>query len=85
MGRKAPRRDIDEDSIEAHGAKDWAAGPTAVAVSIKRAVEQMGVTRATRTLLRLNQTDGFDCTSCAWPETRRTGTPRSSARTAPRR
>ena len=57
MGRKAPRRDIDEGSIEAHGAKDWAAGPTAVAVSIKRAVEQMGVTRTTRTLLRLNQNE----------------------------
>ena len=63
-----------------------AAGPTAVAVTMKRAVEQMGVRRATQTLLKLNQVDGFDCPGCAWPDpTRSTGTPRSSARTAPRR
>ena len=49
-------------------AKDHAAGPTAVAVSMKRAVEQMGVRRAMRTLLRLNQVDGFDCQGCAWPD-----------------
>ena len=35
---------------------------------MKRAIEQMGVTRAARTLLKLNQTDGFDCQGCAWPD-----------------
>lgn len=28
----------------------------------------MGVVRGTRTLLQLNQTGGFDCPGCAWPE-----------------
>ena len=28
----------------------------------------MGVTRTARTLLKLNQVDGFDCQGCAWPD-----------------
>ena len=32
------------------------------------AVRQMGPVRSVRTLLRLNQTDGFDCPGCGWPE-----------------
>ena len=28
----------------------------------------MGVVRSARTLLRVNQMDGFDCPGCAWPE-----------------
>lgn len=40
----------------------------AVSVALGRAVTQMGTGRATRTLLRLNQSDGFDCMSCAWPD-----------------
>ncbi|MDQ2921043.1 MAG: FdhF/YdeP family oxidoreductase, partial [Acidobacteriota bacterium] len=30
--------------------------------------EEMGVGRGLRTLLKLNQKDGFDCPGCAWPE-----------------
>jgi molybdopterin-dependent oxidoreductase alpha subunit len=29
---------------------------------------KLGVVRGTRTLLRLNQKDGFDCPGCAWPD-----------------
>ena len=47
---------------------DHAAGVRAVAISMKQAVEQMGPTRTAKTLLRLNQVDGFDCMSCAWPD-----------------
>jgi hypothetical protein len=35
---------------------------------MKRALEQMGPVRTARTLSKLNQTDGFDCMSCAWPD-----------------
>ncbi|HEY5472544.1 MAG TPA: hypothetical protein VIK32_05060, partial [Candidatus Limnocylindrales bacterium] len=45
-----------------------AAGLPAVAVTIKRGLTQMGPTRTARTLLRLNQSDGFDCMGCAWPD-----------------
>jgi molybdopterin-dependent oxidoreductase alpha subunit len=68
MVRRPPRQDIDEDHLSVRPAKDHAAGPTAVAVTVKRAVEQMGMRRAVRTLLRLNQVDGFDCQGCAWPD-----------------
>ena len=68
MARSAPDRDIDELELEVDGPKHVAAGATAVAVSMKRAVEQMGVRRSAKTLLKLNQTDGFDCQGCAWPD-----------------
>ena len=68
MGRRAPDRDIDEADLEVDHPKDAAAGVTAVGVSLKRAVEQMGVKRTAQTLLRLNQVKGFDCQGCAWPD-----------------
>ena len=68
MFRPAPREDIDETDLDVGGSSHAAAGATAVAVAMKRAVEQMGVTRTARTLLRLNQVDGFDCQGCAWPD-----------------
>ena len=44
----------------------------------------MGVRRTAQTLLKVNQKNGFDCPGCAWPDPATTGTPPSSARTAPR-
>ena len=49
--------------------KDHAAGVPAVAVALKRGVEQMGPARTARTFFHLNQRNGFDCPGCAWPET----------------
>ncbi|MEO9327696.1 FdhF/YdeP family oxidoreductase [Gordonia aurantiaca] len=49
--------------------KTWAAGVPAVAVALKRGMEQMGPVRTARTLFHLNQRNGFDCPGCAWPET----------------
>ncbi|WP_341923988.1 FdhF/YdeP family oxidoreductase [Nocardioides psychrotolerans] len=68
MGRRAPRQDIDESDLEVGGSAHAAAGTTAVAVSMKRSIEQMGVRRTAQTLLKLNQADGFDCQGCAWPD-----------------
>ena len=64
----APTSDIDEGKIEVHGRKRHSAGVPAVVASLRRSVEEMGITRTARTLLRLNQADGFDCPSCAWPD-----------------
>ncbi|WP_300401381.1 FdhF/YdeP family oxidoreductase [Nocardioides sp.] len=66
--RRAPDEDIDESDVTVAGEAHAAAGATAVAVAMKRAVEQMGPLRTARTLLRLNQADGFDCQGCAWPD-----------------
>ncbi|WP_285686863.1 FdhF/YdeP family oxidoreductase [Actinoplanes sp. NBRC 103695] len=59
----------DEDArLRVRPPADHAAGLKAVQVSMARAVGQMGVVKATRNLLTLNQADGFDCMSCAWPD-----------------
>ncbi|MFL6230952.1 MAG: FdhF/YdeP family oxidoreductase [Pyrinomonadaceae bacterium] len=45
-----------------------AAGVPAIAATMKFAFGEMGVGRSLKTLLRVNQKDGFDCPGCAWPE-----------------
>ncbi|GAB4024470.1 FdhF/YdeP family oxidoreductase [Spirosoma koreense] len=47
---------------------DVAAGLMAVIKSGEFAWGEGGVGRGTHALLRLNQKDGFDCSSCAWPD-----------------
>ena len=45
-----------------------AGGVPAIISTMKYAFSEMGAVRSLRTLARLNQTDGFDCPGCAWPE-----------------
>lgn len=45
-----------------------AAGIQAVLKSAEFAWGEAGLGRGTRALLKLNQKDGFDCSSCAWPD-----------------
>ena len=45
-----------------------AAGVTAVIKSMQFSWGESGVGRGTQVLLRMNQKDGFDCSSCAWPD-----------------
>ena len=45
-----------------------AGGIPAIVSTAKHALAEMGPVRAVRTLARLNQTDGFDCPGCAWPD-----------------
>ena len=59
---------VDEEELTVTEPEDHAAGVKAVAVSMRRALQHMGPARTARTLLKLNQTDGFDCMSCAWPD-----------------
>jgi molybdopterin-dependent oxidoreductase alpha subunit len=61
-------RDYDEADLKIDKPKTHAAGPVAVAVSMKRALGHMGPVRTAKTLLDLNQAEGFDCMSCAWPD-----------------
>ncbi|MEU1998452.1 FdhF/YdeP family oxidoreductase [Nocardia gamkensis] len=68
MHRNGPKRDIDESELTVTPPEQQAAGVTAVAVALKRSVEEMGVIRTARTLARVNQVHGFDCPGCAWPE-----------------
>jgi formate dehydrogenase major subunit len=57
-----------ERSLRIVAAEKAAAGPRAVAHSLRTALGAMGPLRTARTLRRVNQKDGFACPSCAWPE-----------------
>ncbi|MBD1538360.1 FdhF/YdeP family oxidoreductase [Arthrobacter sp. S13_S34] len=70
MTRKNPEvEEADESDIEVSGhPKTWAAGVPGVYHSMQPALKHMGLERSRKTLLALNQKDGFDCMSCAWPD-----------------
>lgn len=59
---------ITEPNLRRDRPKTFAAGPEAVAKSLANLSQQAGLVRGQKTLLRLNQKDGFDCPSCAWPD-----------------
>jgi hypothetical protein len=59
---------IDEEKLTVSEPEDHAAQVKAVAVPMGRALHHMGLVGTARTLLKLNQTDGCDCISCAWPD-----------------
>ncbi|MEU1087587.1 FdhF/YdeP family oxidoreductase [Streptomyces sp. NPDC005576] len=68
MATKPPTGDPVQDAPQVREAQHAAAGLPAVAHSLLMAQQQMGVARTARTLLRVNQKNGFDCPGCAWPE-----------------
>jgi molybdopterin-dependent oxidoreductase alpha subunit len=54
--------------IEVKPLSKAAGGVPAVLNTMKFAWREMGAMRGARTLLQLNQKDGFDCPGCAWPD-----------------
>jgi molybdopterin-dependent oxidoreductase alpha subunit len=56
------------DNVSITHPESWAVGLTAVNKSVANAVREMGPTRAPLILSAINQKNGFDCPSCAWPE-----------------
>jgi molybdopterin-dependent oxidoreductase alpha subunit len=48
--------------------KEHAAGTPAVVSSLQHVFGKAGLVRGTKALLEINQTGGFDCPSCAWPD-----------------
>src|SRR5215471_20215710 len=58
---------IEVEEIKLGKSHATAAGVEGVRQSLRYAWGRMGVVRGTQTLLKLNQVDGFDCQSCAWP------------------
>ncbi|MFJ6795864.1 FdhF/YdeP family oxidoreductase [Streptomyces sp. NPDC091268] len=68
MAAKPPAGDPVQDAPQVAPPQHAAAGLPAIGHTLKVAQEQMGLVRATRTLLKVNQKDGFDCPGCAWPE-----------------
>ena len=48
--------------------QDWAVGVPAILHSMEPALLKMGVARTAKLFTSMNQKDGFDCMSCAWPD-----------------
>ncbi len=68
MGRKKhPVQDTDVD-LSVSEPKRSAAGLPSVSETFPHAMAHMGPSRAWKTLTAVNQKDGFDCMSCAWPD-----------------
>ena len=63
-----PTRDVSDENIEVGSAKKWAAGVPGVLHSMGPALAGLGVARTMKLMLALNQKDGLDCMSCAWPD-----------------
>ncbi|MFG2486720.1 FdhF/YdeP family oxidoreductase [Streptomyces virginiae] len=68
MATKPPAGDPVQDAPQVAPPKHAAAGLPAIGHTLRIAQQQMGVTRTARTLLKVNQKNGFDCPGCAWPE-----------------
>ena len=60
--------DPTDEAIEIHPPKQWAVGLPGVRHSMEPALTRMGVRRTARLMTAINQKDGFDCMSCAWPD-----------------
>jgi molybdopterin-dependent oxidoreductase alpha subunit len=58
---------VELDGTRLGPASKSAAGLTAVQKSLAIGIGEMGLVRTAQTLLRINQKNGFDCQSCAWP------------------
>ncbi|GAA3490082.1 FdhF/YdeP family oxidoreductase [Streptomyces cremeus] len=68
MAAKPPVGDPVQDAPQVAAPQHAAAGLPAIAHTLAMAHQQMGAARTARTLLKVNQKDGFDCPGCAWPE-----------------
>jgi molybdopterin-dependent oxidoreductase alpha subunit len=54
--------------IEVGHNEPWAVGVPAILNSMEPALKDMGIARTAKLSLAINQKDGFDCMSCAWPD-----------------
>jgi molybdopterin-dependent oxidoreductase alpha subunit len=68
MAKKAPTDDVGDRDLRTVPPQREAAGLAGVVKGLSAGLAQMGVRRSALTLLRVNQTHGFDCPGCAWPE-----------------
>ena len=58
----------DLNSLRLTKVKTTAAGIPAAVSSLNHGIRKMGVSKTIKTLLMVNQKDGFDCPGCAWPD-----------------
>ena len=68
MVRKPPIVDPNYDGMVVHPPEKWAVGLPAIVNSLTYALDELGPLRSLTLLTKMNQKDGFDCMSCAWPD-----------------
>ncbi len=68
MGRKKHPIEDSDVGISVSPPKRSAAGLPSLSETLPHAMADMGPSRAWKTLRAVNQKDGFDCMSCAWPD-----------------
>jgi molybdopterin-dependent oxidoreductase alpha subunit len=68
VAKKAPADDAGDRDLRVGPPERASAGLRGVRAGLAAGLNQMGVRRSALTLLRVNQTHGFDCPGCAWPE-----------------
>jgi molybdopterin-dependent oxidoreductase alpha subunit len=66
--RKRAKRVETDDQLKVGKPKTWAAGIPSVLHALQHAEREMGTRRGLQTLRAINQKEGFDCPSCAWPD-----------------
>src|SRR5262249_15813388 len=59
---------LEKKGAERYQGGKTAAGLRAIYETARVGLREMGVARSFQTLLKVNQKDGFDCPSCAWPD-----------------
>src|SRR5437763_3892065 len=59
---------VETEGTEIKETSKTAGGIPAIIATFKHSLSEMGVRRSLKTLLAVNQKDGFDCPGCAWPE-----------------
>ncbi len=59
---------VEDEGMRIGEPETSAVGVPGVVASMRYALSEMGPARSLRTLLRVNQAEGFDCPSCAWAD-----------------
>jgi molybdopterin-dependent oxidoreductase alpha subunit len=67
-GVKGAQPPLEEKGAERTRRDKTAAGLYSIYETAHFGIREMGLERSFQTLLKLNQKDGFDCPSCAWPD-----------------
>jgi molybdopterin-dependent oxidoreductase alpha subunit len=66
--KPAPRTDDHDEHLTTSAPARSSAGLPGVVNATRQLMDHVGVVKAARTMLRINQPHGFDCPGCAWPE-----------------
>ena len=69
-----PTTPPDKNYLNLKNVKKIAAGIPAATNSLKHGIKKMGVIKTIKTLTTVNQSGGFDCPGCAWPDPKHSST-----------